>query len=61
MGKRTALALSDDGYAVVVAGRRPVALESAVADAGTDDGSVIGVPTDVTDVESVQSLFAAHP
>ena len=59
MGKRTALALSGEGYAVVVAGRRHDALESTVADSGVDDGSVIGVPTDVTDVESVQSLFAA--
>ncbi len=59
VGKRTALALSGDGYAVVVAGRRPEALKSTVTDAGVDDGSVIGVPTDVTDIESVQSLFAA--
>lgn len=59
MGKRTALALSGDGYAVVVAGRRPEALESTVTEVGVDDGSVIGVPTDVTDVESVHSLFAA--
>jgi NAD(P)-dependent dehydrogenase (short-subunit alcohol dehydrogenase family) len=59
VGKRTALALSGEGYAVVVAGRRPDALESTVADSGIDDGSVIGVPTDVADVESVQSLFAA--
>ncbi len=59
VGKRTALALNGDGYAVVVAGRRPDALESTVADSGVDDGSVIGVPSDVTDAESVQSLFAA--
>ena len=59
VGKRTALALSGEGYAGVVAGRRPDALESTVADSGIDDGSVIGVPTDVADVESVQSLFAA--
>ncbi len=58
VGKRTALALNGDGYAVVVAGRRPDALESTVADSGVDDGSVVGVPTDVTDAESVQSLFA---
>ena len=59
VGKRSALALSGEGYAVVVAGRRPDALESTIAEAGGSDGSVIGVPTDVADVESVRSLFAA--
>ena len=59
VGKRTALAFSAEGYAVVVAGRRPEALESTLTDAAVDDGSIIGVPTDVTDVESVQGLFVA--
>ena len=58
-GKRSALALSGEGYAVVVAGRRPDALESTSAEAGVNDGSVIGVPTDVADVASVRSRFAA--
>ena len=56
IGKHTALALSEEGYAVLVAGRRPEALASAVSEAG--DGSVIAVPTDVTDPESVRALFA---
>ena len=58
VGKRTALALSGEGYAVVVAGRRPAALATTVADAGAEEGAVIGVPTDVTDPESVRGLFA---
>ena len=56
VGKHTALALSEEGYAVVVAGRRPEALASAVSAAG--DGAVIAVPTDVADPESVRALFA---
>jgi NAD(P)-dependent dehydrogenase (short-subunit alcohol dehydrogenase family) len=56
IGKAVALALANEGYAVVIAGRRREALVSvAAAAAGT--GRVLAVPADVTDPTSVKSLF----
>jgi NAD(P)-dependent dehydrogenase (short-subunit alcohol dehydrogenase family) len=58
IGRATALALLNDGYAVVLAGRRREALEATVAAAGDAGTRALAVPTDVTDPASVSALFA---
>jgi NAD(P)-dependent dehydrogenase (short-subunit alcohol dehydrogenase family) len=58
IGRASALALLREGYAVVLAGRRPEALERTVAEAGPDGARALAVPTDVSDPASVQALFA---
>ena len=58
IGKAVALALVDDGYSVVFAGRRTDRLDSAVESAGAAASRCLAVPTDVTDAESVRALFA---
>jgi len=58
IGKAAALALLQDGWSVVFAGRRAEALEGAVAE-GTCYGSpCLVVPTDVRDPDAVRVLFA---
>jgi NAD(P)-dependent dehydrogenase (short-subunit alcohol dehydrogenase family) len=63
IGKAVALALMREGYAVVLAGRRPEKLdetadEGARAGGGAGGGASLIVPTDVTDPASVKALFA---
>jgi NAD(P)-dependent dehydrogenase (short-subunit alcohol dehydrogenase family) len=58
IGRATALALLREGYAVVLAGRRPEALEQVVAEAGDLGAHALAVPTDVRDPASVRALFA---
>ena len=55
VGRATALALVDDGYAVVIAGRRTEMLEETAALAKTS--RMLVVPTDVTNPEHVDQLF----
>ena len=57
VGRASALALLNDGYAVALAGRRKDALEetAGMAKAGTP----LAVPTDVSDPAGVAALFAA--
>ncbi|HEX4613538.1 MAG TPA: SDR family oxidoreductase [Urbifossiella sp.] len=57
VGRVAALALSREGWSVVVAGRRPEALAETVARAETNAERVLAVPADVTDPESVRALF----
>lgn len=57
VGRLTALALLEDGWTVVLAGRRADPLQSLVADAVTRGQTALAVPTDVTDPASVQALF----
>ena len=59
IGRATALALLREGYAVVLAGRRPEALAETVARAGPDGARALAVPTDVSDETSVRALFEA--
>lgn len=59
IGKRTALVLWEDGYSVVLAGRRAEPLEQAVQEAGVPDSRALVMPTDVTDPAAVSALFAA--
>ncbi|MEE2753758.1 MAG: SDR family oxidoreductase [Candidatus Latescibacterota bacterium] len=57
IGKLSALTLAEDGWAVVVAGRRPEPLSETVADAEKTGGVVKAIPTDVSDSVSVEALF----
>jgi NAD(P)-dependent dehydrogenase (short-subunit alcohol dehydrogenase family) len=58
IGKAAALALLQDGYQVVLAGRRPAPLAAVVAAGGEMDHCLM-VPTDVSDPDSVRALFDA--
>jgi len=60
IGKATAMALLQDGWSVVLAGRRQANLEEVVEEAkALNAGSrVLAVPTDVTQEDSVANLFA---
>jgi len=58
IGRATALAFLADGYRVVLAGRHRDTLARTAADAGAGDRALV-VPTDVTDADSVDALFAA--
>jgi NAD(P)-dependent dehydrogenase (short-subunit alcohol dehydrogenase family) len=55
IGRQTALALLQAGYAVSLAGRRAEPLKETMREAG---GRGLVVPTDVTDPASVRALFA---
>jgi NAD(P)-dependent dehydrogenase (short-subunit alcohol dehydrogenase family) len=57
IGRATSLALLSEGYSVVLAGRRPEALQETVAQAGPKRPQALAVPSDVTDPESVRALF----
>jgi NAD(P)-dependent dehydrogenase (short-subunit alcohol dehydrogenase family) len=58
IGKASALALAGEGFAVVVAGRRPEPLQAVVGEIEAMQGKALGVPTDVGDPASVEALFA---
>jgi NAD(P)-dependent dehydrogenase (short-subunit alcohol dehydrogenase family) len=57
IGRAAALALLDDGYRVVLAGRRAGALAETVSAAGPNSPRALTVPTDVTVADSVRALF----
>ncbi len=57
IGRRTALALLAEGYAVVLAGRRPEPLRDTITAAGAAGSRARAVPTDVGDPQSVRALF----
>ena len=57
IGKCSALALLQEGYAVALAGRRVALLEATAKEAGTDAKTLV-VPTDVSDPDSIHALFA---
>lgn len=59
IGRATALALLDDGWHVVLAGRRSEPLQAIVDTALARGQRALAVPTDVTDPQSVQALFDA--
>ena len=58
IGKAVAVALAEDGYHVVFAGRRGELLDAAVASTGAAASRSLAVPTDVKDPASVRALFA---
>jgi NADP-dependent 3-hydroxy acid dehydrogenase YdfG len=55
VGRAAALALSREGYAVVLAGRRLDKLEAVVKEA---NGTTLVVPTDVKEPAAIRALFA---
>ena len=57
IGRAVALALAGEGYSVVVAGRRKDPLEATTAEGSKLGARMLGVPTDVSDPESVRVLF----
>src|SRR5262245_22500344 len=58
IGKRVALALLQEGYAVALAGRRAELLEKTAADAQSLRPRVLVAPTDVGNPAAVRALFA---
>jgi NAD(P)-dependent dehydrogenase (short-subunit alcohol dehydrogenase family) len=58
IGRAAALALLEEGYSVVLAGRRRDALERTAKDSGGASSRTLVVPTDVTNPDSVRALFA---
>src|ERR1700680_2556999 len=58
IGNASALALAREGFAVVVAGRRPEPLNAVVGEIEAMQGKALAVPTDVGDPASVEALFA---
>ncbi len=58
IGRATALALQEAGYAVILAGRRPGPLEETARLGQHPDRPMQAVPTDVSDPASVRALFA---
>lgn len=59
IGRAVALGLLDDGWRVVLAGRRLEPLQALAAEAESRGGVALAVPTDVTVPGSVEALFAA--
>jgi len=59
VGRAATLALLEDGYNVVLAGRRADALAETIQLSGAGQARTLAVPTDVTDPDSVAALFAA--
>jgi NAD(P)-dependent dehydrogenase (short-subunit alcohol dehydrogenase family) len=57
IGKAVALALLEEGFAVVLAGRREALLAQTMADAGSHRPRARAVPTDVAEPASVRALF----
>jgi NAD(P)-dependent dehydrogenase (short-subunit alcohol dehydrogenase family) len=57
IGRTVALGLLDDGWAVVLAGRRSGPLNALAAEAEARRQTAMAVPTDVTEPDSVQALF----
>src|SRR4051812_22051284 len=57
IGRATALALLREGYAVVLAGRRPGALQQPVPAAGRDAARALAVAADVSAPSAVGRLF----
>ena len=59
IGRAVALGLLEDGWSVVLAGRRPAPLQALAAEAGARGRTALAVPSDVSDPDSVQALFSA--
>ncbi|WP_295523521.1 SDR family oxidoreductase [Limnohabitans sp. Rim8] len=57
IGKACALALLNEGWQVVLVGRRADALAAAVAEAGTHSVNAHAIPTDLSQEPEVKALF----
>ena len=61
IGSAVAIGLLEEGYSVVLAGRRAARLEQTRTDAGAHGARALVLPTDVCDPAAVRALFtAAH-
>ncbi|MBM4255037.1 MAG: SDR family oxidoreductase [Deltaproteobacteria bacterium] len=58
IGKAVALSLINNGYNVVLNGRRRALLEQIVTDAGARARQLLAVPGDVSNADAVRELFA---
>ena len=58
IGRYVAVALAQNGYSVVLAGRRKEPLEATALEVGQANYQTLVVPTDVKDPASVRELFA---
>jgi NADP-dependent 3-hydroxy acid dehydrogenase YdfG len=58
IGKHVAVALAEQGYSVVLAGRRAEALEATAVEVKQVHSQALVVPGDVADPDSVRELFA---
>ncbi len=58
IGRAVSVALIEEGYAVVLAGRREEPLEATAAEAKASGSRALAVPTDVSDPASVKALFS---
>jgi len=56
LGLAVARRLLEEGAAVAISGRDPAKLDAAVAELGTSDGDLLGVPADMDRVEEVARL-----
>ncbi len=59
IGRAVAIGLLEEGYTVVLAGRRAAMLDETLDAAGIHRAHALAVPTDVSDADAVRSLFAA--
>ena len=59
IGRAVAIGLLNDGFTVVLAGRRAEPLHALAAEAQARGQTAMAIPTDVTDPVSVEALFAA--
>ena len=59
IGRAVAIGLLEEGYSVVLAGRRAALLEETARDAGVHGTRALVAPSDVADPDSVRTLFAA--
>src|SRR5687767_2023585 len=58
IGRAVALALMQEGYAVVLAGRRQDKLEETADEGKSSGAKSLVIPTDVSDPAAVKALFA---
>ena len=58
IGAEVAQALANDGWKVVITGRRREALESVISKSTKSSGELIAITADVTDEKSVKNLFS---
>lgn len=59
VGKATAMTMWEEGYSLVLAGRRERKLRETVSEAGVSEERALIAPTDVADRQAVSRLFAA--
>jgi len=59
IGRAVTLGLVNDGYSVVIAGRRQEPLNETMSLAGEAGSRILAVPTDVSKPDAVSALFAA--